>query len=107
VAAIDAGLLSGQFEAQPVPLFQARLQLAALVQEAVQLELQATGGKAYLLDRAPDFGRRWRESAFIPVITPSLTQLQAALAQAGVPIAASAVNAATATTAATAAGVAG
>ncbi|RYF28034.1 MAG: acyl-CoA dehydrogenase [Comamonadaceae bacterium] len=107
VAAIDAGLLSGQFEVQPVPLFQARLQLAALVQEAVQLELQATGGKAYLLDRAPDFGRRWRESAFIPVITPSLTQLQAALAQAGVPIAASAVNAATATTAATAAGVAG
>lgn len=84
VAAIDAGLVSGQFVAQPVPLFQARLQLAALVQEAVQLELQATGGKAYLLDRAPAFGRRWRESAFIPVITPSLTQLQAALAQAGV-----------------------
>ncbi|MDR6213067.1 acyl-CoA dehydrogenase family protein [Paracidovorax wautersii] len=101
VAAIDHGLLSGQFEAQPVPLFQVRLQLAALVQEALQLELQATGGKAYLLDRAPDFGRRWRESAFIPVITPSLTQLQAALAQAGVQ-----APAATGVAAAAAAGVA-
>jgi len=85
--AIDHGLAQVQFEAQPVPLFQARLQLAALVQEAVQIELQATGGKAYLRDRAPDFGRRWLESAFIPVITPSVTQLQAALAQTGVPAA--------------------
>lgn len=93
VAAIGQGLLSGRFEAQPVPLFQVRLQLATLVQEALLLELQATGGKAYLQDRAPDFGRRWRESAFIPVITPSLTQLQAALAEAGVPVAAAAAAA--------------
>lgn len=84
VQAMEQGLAAGTFVRQPVPLFQVRLRLAALVQEALQLELLATGGRAYLRDRAPDFGRRWSEAAFIPVITPSLTQLQAALAQAGV-----------------------
>jgi len=40
------------------------------------LELQAWGGQAYLDEQAPGFARRWRESAFIPVITPSLAQLE-------------------------------
>ena len=43
------------------------------------LELQASGGKAYLQDRDTNFARRWRESAFVPIITPSLTQLQVEL----------------------------
>ena len=58
-----------------------RIALAGLVQTAVQLELQATGGRAYLQGQAPGFARRWLEAAFVPVVTPSLTQLQAELAR--------------------------
>ena len=58
-----------------------RLELAAVVQESVQLELQGSGGRAYLGDHLPDFGRRLQESAFIPVVTPSLTQLQGELSK--------------------------
>ncbi|HEY0201161.1 MAG TPA: acyl-CoA dehydrogenase family protein [Burkholderiaceae bacterium] len=77
------GLDDGRYEALPAPLFRLRQRFAALVQEALQLELQATGGRAYLRDQAPAFGRRWRESAFIPVVTPSLVQLQSELDQHG------------------------
>lgn len=78
-ATLGEGLESGRFEADPAALFQVRLQLAALVQEAIQLELQGSGGRAYLRDQLPDFGRRLQESAFVPVVTPSLTQLQGEL----------------------------
>lgn len=82
---IEAGVLDGvqdqRWVADVTPLFAQRMRLAALVQEALQLELQATGGRAYLQDQQPDFGRRWRESAFIPIVTPSLTQLEGELAQ--------------------------
>ena len=47
--------------------------------EAVALELQAAGGRAYLREPGRDFARRSREAAFIPVITPSLVQLRSAL----------------------------
>jgi heme oxygenase len=50
------------------------------VVEAVGLELQASGGRAYLTGPGEGFAHRWREAAFIPVITPSLVQLHAALA---------------------------
>ncbi len=79
-AEMRAGLEDRRFETAPAPLFAQRVRLAALVQQALELELLATGGRAYLADRAPDFGRRWREAAFIPIVTPSLTQLQTALA---------------------------
>ena len=49
--------------------------------EALTLELHAKGGHAYLEQEQDGFARRWREAAFIPVITPSITQLQAALAR--------------------------
>jgi heme oxygenase len=45
----------------------------------VQLELQASGGKAYLTAYGEGFARRWRESAFVPIVTPSLVQLRAEL----------------------------
>ena len=77
--ALAQGLADDRFVARPAGLFALRLRLAALVQEALQLELQATGGRAYVHGAAPGFARRWRESAFIPVITPSVTQLQTAL----------------------------
>lgn len=81
VAGLLAGLQDQRYVAQPAPLFRLRIALAGLAQEAVQIELQATGGNAYLHDRAPGFGRRWAEAAFIPVVTPSLTQLQGELDQ--------------------------
>jgi len=43
------------------------------------LELQALGGNAYLNTSQTGFARRWREAAFIPILTPSVTQLQSAL----------------------------
>lgn len=77
--ALLAGLADGRFVAQPAPLFRLRIRLAAVVQQAVQLELQASGGRAYHRDQPLGFARRWREAAFIPIVTPSLTQLQGEL----------------------------
>ncbi len=80
-AALLDGVLDDRWVADVSPLFALRMRLAGIVQDALQLELQATGGRAYLQDQQPDFGRRWRESAFIPIVTPSLTQLEGELAQ--------------------------
>jgi alkylation response protein AidB-like acyl-CoA dehydrogenase len=43
---------------------------------AVQLELQALGGRAWLRGEDGGFQRRWREAAFLPVVTPTLAQLK-------------------------------
>ncbi|QAB00896.1 MULTISPECIES: acyl-CoA dehydrogenase family protein [Agrobacterium tumefaciens complex] len=79
---LAAGLRSGAFVAKPVPLFELRIELAEVVAEAVALELQAAGGRCYLREPGRAFARRWRESAFIPLITPSLVQLRTVLAAA-------------------------
>ncbi|QLH70490.1 acyl-CoA/acyl-ACP dehydrogenase [Rhodopseudomonas palustris] len=78
-AQLFEGLLDGRFEARPAALFRLRIRLAEIALEAVQLELSAAGGKAYLSQPGREFQRRWREAAFIPVITPSLVQLNTAL----------------------------
>jgi len=80
VRALAEGLESGAFETQPAALFRIRIALADIAAEAVGLELQATGGRAYLSEPGAAFARRWREAAFVPVITPSLVQLKTALA---------------------------
>jgi alkylation response protein AidB-like acyl-CoA dehydrogenase len=77
-AELKAGVLDGRFRTAPMPMFRLRIALAAIVQQAVMLELQASGGKAYLAGSG-GFARRWREAAFIPIVTPSLTQLQVEL----------------------------
>jgi alkylation response protein AidB-like acyl-CoA dehydrogenase len=74
-----AGLRSREFEADAASLFALRIELAEIVSEAISLELQASGGRAYLSEPGRDFARRWREAAFIPLITPSLVQLKTAL----------------------------
>jgi len=74
-----AGVRDGRFVEQAVPLFRLRLTLSEVVQDAVQLELQTGGGRAYLLDRTAGFARRWREAAFVPVVTPSVSQIEAEL----------------------------
>lgn len=67
---------SSFFVEQPVVLFRLRIRLAEIVNQALQLELGATGGKAYLSGPGEGYQRRLRESAFIPVVTPSLVQLK-------------------------------
>lgn len=79
-AALHDGLRSGAFQGAPAALFNIRIALAEIVAEAVGLELQAAGGRAYLAGPGAGFARRWREAAFVPIVTPSLVQLKAALA---------------------------
>ncbi len=81
--ALRDGLRGNHFAARPVPLFKIRIGLAKVAAEAVQLELQASGGKAYLQDHGSGFARRLRESAFVPVVTPSLIQLRSELRRHG------------------------
>lgn len=83
LAALEDQLLSRLdgpfFIDQPVALFRLRIRLAEIVNQSVQLELGATGGKAYLSVPGESYQRRLRESAFIPVVTPSLVQLEAVI----------------------------
>lgn len=77
VTELKRGLLDGRFRVQPAALFCMRISLAEAAASAVQLELQASGGKAFLQDQGIEFARRWRESAFLPIVTPTLVQLRA------------------------------
>jgi alkylation response protein AidB-like acyl-CoA dehydrogenase len=74
-----SGLDAGRFTREPQILFRLRIALAEIVQSATQVELEASGGRAYLQKFNQGFSRRWRESAFIPLVTPSLVQLQGEL----------------------------
>jgi len=58
-------------------LFQLRIALTRLAVEMVELELEAKGGDAYL--KPSGTARRLREVAFLPVLTPSLVQLETEL----------------------------
>ncbi|MEW6644886.1 MAG: acyl-CoA dehydrogenase family protein [Pseudomonadota bacterium] len=78
-AQLLADLPSDLFVERPAQLFRLRIRLAEIAADAVQLELSATGGKAYLSAPGEGFQRRLREVAFIPIITPSLVQLKTAL----------------------------
>ena len=73
------GVSTGAFQTRPAPLFETRIALASIASAAVGLEVQASGGRGYL--HPCDVARRWREAAFIPIVTPSLTQLKSQLAQ--------------------------
>ncbi len=80
-ARLIAGVRDGGFVAEPWRLFEIRIALAEAALQAVQLELQACGGAAYLLPAGADFARRWREAAFLPIVTPSVVQLKTELAK--------------------------
>ncbi len=70
--------------AQVRQLFELRIALTRLAVDLVQLELEAKGGAAYL--KPSGTARRLREVSFLPVLTPSLVQLETELhrhAQAG------------------------
>jgi len=75
------GVADGTFAHQPARHFKVRIALAELASDAVQLELQARGGRAYLREHTDGFARRLREAAFVPIVTPSLVQLKTQLAR--------------------------
>lgn len=93
VDALHAGLADQRFVTQAAELFKLRIRLADIVQQAVLFELQASGGRAYHRDQPLAFARHWREAAFIPIVTPSLTQLQGELLKHGAQSAAAAAPA--------------
>lgn len=73
------GVLTGIFVAAPAALFEIRIALAGIVEAAVGLEIQVTGGRGYLRGQGGT-ARRMREAAFVPIVTPSLVQLKNQLA---------------------------
>jgi hypothetical protein len=78
-AALRDGLNAHRFVEYPAQLFRLRIRLAEIAAEALQLELYASGGRAYLSVPGEGFQRRQREAAFLPIITPSIVQLKLAL----------------------------
>ncbi len=76
------GVASGAFVAAPAAQFDIRIGLARIVAAASQLDVQAAGGRGYLRGAGrDDVARRAREAAFVPIVTPSVVQLNHQLAQ--------------------------
>jgi alkylation response protein AidB-like acyl-CoA dehydrogenase len=74
--ALSTGIDSGRLHEQPAELLGLRMRMVEIATDAVRLELQALGGRAYLRDENLGFTRRWREAAFLPIVTPTLAQLK-------------------------------
>jgi alkylation response protein AidB-like acyl-CoA dehydrogenase len=79
-AQLLSGVADGTFLRRPAAMFELRIAIAQTVGEAVALEVQASGGRGYLRATGGT-ARRVREASFIPIVTPSLVQLKAQLAQ--------------------------
>ena len=77
--ALSTGIDSGRLRERPPELRGLRMRMVEIALDAVQLELQALGGRAYLRGESGGFARRWREAAFLPVVTPTLAQLKSEL----------------------------
>ena len=78
--ALIKGVNNHHFVDAPEDLFRLRISLTDWLWKAVLLELETRGGGAYLMETAEGFPRRLREASFVPIITPSVTQLKKALA---------------------------
>lgn len=74
-----SGLDSGRLQGDAPTLTALRLQMIGLATDAVMLELEAVGGRAYLRSCNDGFARRLRELAFLPIVTPTATQLKSSL----------------------------
>lgn len=74
------GIEAGAFVSAPAAQFEVRIALASVAGAAVQLELQAAGGRGYLRGTG-GVARRAREAAFVPIVTPSIVQLKNELAR--------------------------
>ncbi|SAK99090.1 acyl-CoA dehydrogenase [Caballeronia pedi] len=77
---LKQGVVDGTFFERPAALFELRIALVETVTRALSLEVQASGGRGYLRNQGGT-ARRVREASFIPIVTPSLVQLKAQLAQ--------------------------
>jgi alkylation response protein AidB-like acyl-CoA dehydrogenase len=66
-------------------VLEARINCVDLALRSVQLELQALGSKAYSATHNSGFARRWREAAFLPILTPSIMHLKTELARQALP----------------------
>ena len=75
------GVKNRHFVAFPKDLFKLRISLTDWLWKAVLLELETRGGGAYLVETSEGFPRRLREASFVPIITPSVSQLKKALVQ--------------------------
>jgi alkylation response protein AidB-like acyl-CoA dehydrogenase len=80
--ALSTGIDSGRLRERPAELLGLRMRMVEIALDAVQLELQALGGRAYLRGESGGFTRRWREAAFLPIVTPTLAQLKTERARA-------------------------
>ncbi|MFM0739390.1 acyl-CoA dehydrogenase family protein [Paraburkholderia xenovorans] len=74
------GIQHGTFLATPAALFEVRIGLTAVVEQAAHLEVVTAGGRGYLRGQGGT-ARRTREAAFVPIVTPSVVQLKNQLAQ--------------------------
>lgn len=75
------GVKNGHFVSSPKDLFKLRISLTEWLWKAIVLELETRGGGAYLVETSEGFPRRLREASFVPIITPSVTQLKKTLMQ--------------------------
>lgn len=72
-----SGTIDGRtLAAQQARMLAQRMRMVDLAGTAVRLELQALGGRAFLRTDRSGFMRRWREAAFLPLLTPTLVQLK-------------------------------
>jgi alkylation response protein AidB-like acyl-CoA dehydrogenase len=78
---LSDGIDSGTLQRRPADLLRLRLEMIDLATAAVHLELQALGGRAYSRTAGKGFARRWREAAFLSIVTPSMVQLKTELAR--------------------------
>jgi alkylation response protein AidB-like acyl-CoA dehydrogenase len=69
---LSIGLDSGRLYERPLELLHLRLRMVEMATNAVQLELQALGGRALLRMEGRNFSRRSREVAFLSVVTPTV-----------------------------------
>jgi alkylation response protein AidB-like acyl-CoA dehydrogenase len=77
--AISNGIDDGRLNERPRDLVSLRLRMVELAMAAVQLEVQALGGRGYMHGKADNLTRRWREAAFLPIVTPTTVQLKTEL----------------------------
>lgn len=77
---LATALDEGQLQTDTRRLTALRLKMVELATEAVMLELQTAGARIFKRSEDNAFARRLGELAFLPIVTPTVTQLKMALA---------------------------
>lgn len=74
------GVAQDQFTTDSKALFRLRIKLAELAAKAVALEAANEGGVSFIAGARAHTQRRQRESLFVPLVSPTVAQLQTAIA---------------------------